>query len=354
MKGDVTQSSTIETSNLERYSPDAKSTDGVSLTDENYYDNQNFSTYYGYYSSIALMKKAIDAFATWVLGKGYETDSRTQVTLNNIQGRGDEDFADIMWNMLVIKKVNGDSYAEVIRADDGRLINIKPLNPENIRVVYNKKGIIKHYEDRRTGNQFPTNKILHFCNDRLADELGGTSVVPAVKFAVEAKQEAMERYKRILYLSTVRILYIDENDKTRLSNAKESYKDGIEKGDIVIFPFSKQDGEFQDLTVPPVGAFLEWMRYLDNEIFLDIGTPKVIMGSVDSIPESGGKISYLSYEQIYSRETRNLEADLWNQLGIKIKINPPASIAEGVTDEAAKNKAQTGFQPNDINAAKGK
>jgi len=339
--------------NVDKFSVQQKTTDGASEASVNYYDNPNFSKWYGYYKQLPELKKGIDAFAIWVLGKGYETDNRTQIILNNISGRGDEDFMAIMWNMLVMKKVNGDSFAEIIREPNSRIIiNIKPLSPQNIRVRFNKKGIITGYIEKRNNKPYEPEDILHFSNDRTADEMGGTSVVPVVQWNIDAKNEAMAGYRRILHRSTIRVLYIDEQDTTRMANIKRDYAAAINKGELLIMPASVKDATFQDLSTPPIQSFLEWIRYLDNQIFLNIGTPKVIMGSVDSIPESGGKISYLSYEQIYSRETRELEADLLAQLGMEITFNPPVSIAEGVADE--RSNAQTGFQPNDVTAGVGK
>lgn len=335
-----------------------QTTDNEQPSKEQHYDNEYFTKWYGYYKERPMLKKAIDSFATWVLGKGFTTDTRTQLTLENINGRGEEDFLSILWNMKVVSKINGDSYAEIVRGDDGRLINLKPLNPEKIRIVFNKQGLIIRYEQRNKVKNgvdvqtFTPDKILHLSNDRTADELGGTSVVPVVQWSIDARAEAMEGYRRILHRSTIRVLHIDEDDKTRLANLKKDYAEAIKNGELLILPALPKDSTFEDLSTPPVQSFLEWIRYLENFTYIAVGIPKVIMGSVDSIPESGGKISYLTYEQIYSRETRQLEADLWSQLAIKVKFNPPASIAEGVADE--KSNAQTGFQPNDTQAGVGK
>jgi len=130
---------------VDDYSVAAEDTDGLQANDEQEYTNPDFTINYGYYKKIPELKKAIDAYATWVLGKGFE--SAQKIELEIIDGRGDEDFLDILWNMIVISKVNGDAYAEVIRSpNSGKVINIKPLRPSNIKIVYNKKGRIKRYE----------------------------------------------------------------------------------------------------------------------------------------------------------------------------------------------------------------
>jgi hypothetical protein len=351
MEKDITQTTQTDMEGkVTDFSVQGAVSDGVSQAGINYYDNPKFSEYYGYYKEIPELKKAIDAFATWVLGKGFNSEQETM--LERIDGRGDEDFLAVMWNMMVMKKVNGDSYAEIIRNERGDVVNIKPLSPQNLRTKFNKKGIIIGYVDRVTQKNIAKEKILHFSNDRTADEMGGTSIIPAVKWVIDAKNEAMRDWRRISHRSTIRILYVDEDNPTRLANLKKDYAEAIRDGELMILPTKKEDANFEDLQLPPVESFLAWLRYLDNQIFLATGVPKVIMGSVDSIPESGGKISYLTYEQIYSRETRELEADLWNQLAIRVTFNPPASIAEGVADE--KSTEQTGFQPNDTIAGVGK
>lgn len=342
---DITATTTTDMTTLvDSYKVQQKATEGPSnISDENYYDNTNFTQYYGLYKKLPQLKKTIDAFATWVLGKGYSASARDTAVLENLTGAGDEDFLAILWNLKVTAKINGDAYAEVIRNDDGILLNLKPLSPQNMRIVYNKKGVITHYVDKRKpSRKISTQDIFHLVNDRVADEMGGTSVVPVVKWAIEAKNEALEDKRRSLHLSTIRVIEVEEDDTNRLSELKRDYKEAIKNGNVLLLP--KGTGGIQDFTSPN-SEHLEWIRYLDNFIYIAVGVPKVIMGSVDSIPESGGKISYLTYEQIYSRETRELEADIWNQLAIRIKFNPPASIAEGVADE--RSTAQTGFQPSD-------
>ncbi len=352
----MTQLDTTQTdmqNKVDDFSVDAASTEGVSPTGETFYDNPDFSENYGYYKEIPEYQKAIQAFATWTLGRGITAElARNQVILEGVTGRGDEDIAAILWNMKVMAKVNGDSYAEVMRGENGDLLNLKCLSPENIRVVFSSEGLIIRYEQMNvsTGQSvktFQPDEILHFCNDRVADEKGGTAVFPAVKWSLDAKNEAMRDWRRISHRSTVRIILVDEGDTTRLLRLKTDLAGGINKGEVVLMAVDPKDINIQDLTLPPINNYLDWIRYLDNRIFLDIGVPKVIMGSSESIPESGGKISYVTYEQIYTRETRQMEADFWNQVGIRINIKPPVSIAEGESDNAAKNEAQTGFQPSD-------
>ena len=125
---------------IKDFSVSSKSTEGVGDQDETFYDNPNFTKYFGYYKTIPELKKAMDALAIWVLGKGWDADPEITAVLENITGWREDTFNSIMWNMLVTKKINGDAYAEIIRdSESGELINIKPLDPASVRIVCDRR-----------------------------------------------------------------------------------------------------------------------------------------------------------------------------------------------------------------------
>lgn len=304
-------------------------------------------------------QRAVQTYATWILGKG--STSRQQVKLDNIRGWGEDTFLSVMWNMLVIKKVNGDSFAEVVRdlLGNGRIINLKPLRPSRMRVVVNPQGIIKRYDylkigEKREFKQYKPNQILHLCNDRIADQIHGTAASEAAKWVIDARHETMEDLRRIAHRSTIRVLYVDEEDKDRRKELRADYAEAIKKGEVLILPGKQKDAAFQDLTMPPVQAFMEWIRYLENVFYQVVGVPKVISGGTEGQTEASAKVSYQVFEPIYTRETTDLEADLWNQLAIKVTFNKPASMMDSLQTQENKNNAQTGFQPNDVQAGVGK
>ena len=121
---------------------------------ETYYQNPNFTKYLGYYKTIPELKQAVDALARWTAGRGWTSDDGTRTRLERIKGWGEDTFDSILWNLLVMKKINGDSYAEIIRwPDNGDLINLKPLNPQKIQIVVNSKGVIERYEELDTNGK---------------------------------------------------------------------------------------------------------------------------------------------------------------------------------------------------------
>lgn len=356
---DVTKSTTSQLNNAGLdFNVAAQVPDESGTQTETYWDFPDSNQYLGYYQEIPELKKAIDALAMWVSGQGYQSDTRTQALLDFVDGWGEDSIEAIINNLIIQKKVFGDAFAEIIRDDeDGQIINIKPLYPGNMRVVVNEKGIIKRYEHRTKVNKLNVveklspNKVLHLCNDRIANEIHGTSVIKACKWVIDARNEAMADWRRISHRSTIRVLYVDIDDTTKLNELRNQYKEGIRNGEVLILPGKKGDMEFEDLTLPNHEAFLAWIRYLENFFYQALGIPKVILGGSEEFTEASSKIGYLTFEQVYSKEQRELEADLWKQLGLRIKFNKPVSLKNELLQSEGKNTGQTGFQPSDTTAS---
>ena len=345
---DISQTDkTSMTSLVEDYSVASKRPEGAGEQNETYYDNTKFTKYFGYYKQIPEYKTAINAFATWVVGKGWTSDIGTTAILEGITGWGEDTFQSIIWNMLIMKKIGGDAFAEIIRnPETGTLINIKPLDPSTMRIVADKKGMILRYEQvsKKSNKKFQPQDILHLVNDRVADEIHGTSITESVEWVILTRNEAMSDLRRILHRSTIRVMEVDEDDKSRLNNLKNDYAEAIKNGELLLVP--KGSGDFQDLA-PPQTQHLEWIRYLENFFYQALGVPKVILGGSEEFTEASSKTAYLTYEQIYMREITELIADLFNQVGIRIDIVKPASLKNEMLSGENKNQAQTGFQPKD-------
>lgn len=321
---------------------------------------KDFTTNFGYYKEIPELKKAIDALAMWTAGKGFQTDLTTKIDLEHIQGWGEDTFDSILQNMIIIKKICGDSFAEIIRDEEtGILINLKPLNPQRISIVLNDKGIIIAYEYMSTDgktveHRFDKSDIFHLCNDRVASEIHGVSVIEACKWVIDAKNEAMRDWRRILHRSTLRVIYIDADDPTKLNTAKTQYADAIKNGEVLVLPGKRGDTEVADYSAPPVATFLEWIRYLDNFFYQALGVPKVILGGSQEFTEASSKVGYLTFEQVYASEQRLLEQDLWNQLQIRVTFERPVSLKEDIVTSEAGNTGQVGFQANELTATVGR
>ena len=344
----------VGTSTIQDYSVSSKVIDEAQ-SDEFYWYNSNFSKYLGYYKQIPELKKAVDALACWTAGKGWTADNHTTNNLNIISGWGEDSFDSIMQNMIIVKKINGDAYSEIIK-QKSTIFNLKPLNPSNVRHVVDKKGIIKRYDvwNGSKWEEFKPQDIFHISNDRVASEIHGTSVIEACQWIIDAKNEAMADWRRISHRSTIRVMYIDVDDTSKLSTIKTQYADAIKKGELLIIPGKRSDAELADLSAPPVANFLEWIRYLENFFYQALGIPKVILGGADLFTEASSKVGYLTFEQVYAAEQRLLEQDIKNQLGWEVAFERPVSLKEDVLGSEEKNTGQVGFQPKDTAVGMGR
>ncbi len=342
------------TTGVPDYSQDSKVTDGNYSQDENKWTNINAAKYYGFYYGVGEFRASLNSFGTWVVGQGYTAGPRETVILEHLIGWGEDTFLSIMWNMIVTKKFNGDSYAEIIKDDKaGVLINLKTLDPKRMAHITGKNGMLKRYEYTQadgTIRKYAPDKILHFCNDRILDEPHGTSVTSAVEWVIEKIQQAREDYARLMHVSAVRIFYVDESDTDRQNTIKTQYANAIKNGEVMMLTCKPEDAKFQDLVVPPADAWIRWLTYLEDKFYKALGVPKVVLGGTAENTEASAKVGVLVFEPVWTKEILELESDLWNQLGIKIKINKQPSMMDGLQTQENKNNAQTGFQPSDTKA----
>jgi hypothetical protein len=323
-------------------------------TQEIYWNNDYWNEGLGLWEDNPAYKEPIRALARWTVGKGYETDNRTKVRLDNITGWGEDSFQAILTNLIVLKKTNGDAFAEIIRNDNGTMINLKVLNPSNVRIVIDPKGMIKRYDIRNSKSEwvkFKTSEILHLCNDRIASQIHGTPTWKACKWELETRKEVLENTKRILQRGTIRVMYVDEDNTTKLNQIKTEWKDAIKNGEVMILPGKRgSDVEVVDYAVPDITALMQFVQYLDNRIYQSLGIPRAIADTTD-FTEAASKVGYMTFEPVYTEEQTLLEQDLWNQLAIKIKFNRPASLSGVMQESEQKNTGQTRIQPNETQAS---
>ena len=348
--------------NVSNYSVASISTDAATGMTETEWMNTKATQYLGYYKKIPELHTAINSFATWIVGKGYETESfEDKIILEGINGWGEDTFNSVIWNMLVQKKIYGDAFAEIIRAEDGTLLNLKPLDPSKIKIVVNEKGIILRYEqmnvqgrDGKVVQTFEPNEILHLTNDRVADEIHGISIIEACEAIILMKNEIMDDWKTVLHRNVVpvRIIEVDTDDPTKITEIKTKYETAIKNKEVIIVPKGtvsiSTDGSVANAIINP----LPFMNYLDNFFYQALGVPKIILGGGQEFTEASSKIAYLSYEQVYVREQTEFMADLWNQVGLKVKLNKPVSLQNELLTDNSKD-GQGATQPNDMMAGKG-
>jgi hypothetical protein len=314
--------------------------------DESFWYFSNATKYYGYYLSIPEIFSAANALATWTTHKGWKAkDPLTKVTLDHVRGMGKDTFTQIMWNHEVVKLVCGDSFIEVKRKNE-TIINMIPISPERIRVVFNKEGMIKRY-DTWNGTEWRAIKkedMLHSSNKRLGDQMHGTSQIEASKFVIDARNEALSDERVIKHRDkALGIAYYETDKAGKITYANQMIEKAVKNGEMVGLP--KDTVKIEPYPSRSSEDRTGWISYLENFFYQVFGVPRSIATS-DGTSEVGGKMGHVIFEPIYTKEQVDLEDDLWNQCSISIKFNRPPSLGGLVQDDMAKNSGQTSIQPN--------
>lgn len=348
------------------YIPPIMNTDGVSSQKETRYFNTRWTEYFGQFMDNPHLKNAITLRATWDLGKGYTTDPATGIILDHITGWGKETFIDVLFNMDMTMCIGGDAYAQIIRDDvTDDIINLKPLNPASIVHVIDGKGIIKGYEQiTRLGDssspikELDVDEILHFSLDRMADNIHGTSLIPAMTKILNAwgenftdRQLVMHRQAKPLIIFKLRT-----DNATVIEQFKQKMQDAMRKAtdNMIFIPDDENMLSYDVLKIEPSALLFQQADSLRKDFYSVVGSAELLSDSSGST-ESGGKIGSINNSQIVDKRQSYIEGQIWNQLQLKIELTPPDSLIENLKGDESKD-AQNAltFQPNDMMAGVGK
>ena len=337
-------------------------TDGATGQKETVWSNNKWSVYWGYFNSVPDLHAALLMKAIWNVGKGYQCDSATQVILDSIKGWGKDTFDDILFNMELIRRIAGDSYAEIIRDNEGNLLNLKPLDPSSIRIVVDKKGIILRYEQFNKLSpsdpviKFEPDEIFHLSNKRLADQIHGISDIDALESVIKADMENFTDMQKIMHRQRGMIMFkLGTDDPVRIAEFVDKMDKATNKGENIYIPDDQNTVSFEAVPINVSAVIMQWRDDLRNKFYRALGLPLIIFGSAGST-ESGGKIEYLAHEQVFEHDQHFLEQQLWNQLKINIDLNPPTSLLDNLQTDQGKDGAnqQMGMQQSDMIAGRGR
>jgi hypothetical protein len=319
--------------------------------DESYWYFTSATKYYGYYLTIPEIFSAANALSTWTVSRGWKAkDAYTKVQLDHVKGMGKDTFTQVMWNHEVVKLVVGDAFAE-IKKEKNIIINIVPISPERVRIVFDKIGMIKRYDVWNGEKWKPVNKenMLHSSNKRLGDQLHGTSQIEASKFIIDARNEALSDERIIKHRDkALGVAYYETDKAGKIAYANSQIEAAVKNGEMVGLP--KGTVEIKEYPSRSSEDRTGWISYLENFFYQVFGVPRSIASS-DGTSEVGGKMGHVIFEPIYTKEQVDLEDDLYHQAGISITFNRPPSLG-GLQPELdeGKNTGQLSIQPNDVAA----
>ncbi len=339
------------------FSVGAQQTDGATGQDETEWMNTHWSIWFGYYKTIPELKSTIDTRAKWVIGKeGYEADPKTKKIMDNWIGWGKDTPNQLIKNMVRTYYVGGDFFAEIIKSGN-KVINLKPLDPGSIKIIVNGKGILQRYEqvnkiEKRPPTKFKPEEIFHLANNRFADEIHGTSIIPAIKDIILMRNEAMADNKLINHRFAYPrwILHLDTDDATEIAEFKRKYDKANASGENLYVP--------KDVVVPELVAvapqatinLLPWIQDLTGYFHQATNTPEVIVGTATKTTEAAAKVLILGYEQSVRDDQLFIVENFKSQLKLEIKLKFPTPIEqEMATDERKDGQVN---KPMNVNPTK--
>ena len=343
------------TSSMVSYSVGGEETDGVPSAGELVYQLKRWSEFLGYYKSIPELQTAVDALALWTMGAGFEAEPRTELLLGTIKGHGKDSFNSILSNMIRVYTIAGDSYAEIIRDPKGMLVNLKPLDPSSIAIIYSTKGRIIRYEQKsknKVDKRFKPSEILHLSRKRIADEVHGISVIPSVEVIINMRNEAMSDWKRVLHrnISPLIIWHLDTDDTAQIASFKAKTDAATALGENMYIPKGTVVPEVlstaQNATLNP----LAWINQLNDYFFQAVMVPQIIIGQGKEFTDASGKITYLAYEQSVKGGQLYVEEQVLSQLGLEINLTFPATMQNEMITSRDKDSQLQASQPNDTTA----
>lgn len=347
----VTDQESAET----KFSVDPESTDGAGDQKETTWINDRWTQQFGYYKKIPELKAAIDAKAKWTIGKGFVSNKITEIALSALNGIGVDTFNSLLENAQKVSEIGGDSYSEIIRNNNGNLINLKPLNPEVMRIVANRKGLIIRYEqiDRRnqkTVKKFHPADIFHLSRGRIADEIHGISVVDAVEETILARNEAIQDYRLLLRrnVKPIKIWEVDTDDETEIATVKAKITSAGTDAENLIVP----KGTISPPTISSVPTNstlnpLPWINQLTQNFYQEVGVPQIIVGGAQEITEASAKIAYLAWEQTVEDIQLYIEEQVLSQLNLEINLEFPASLQNELLSDNRKAETMQASTPED-------
>lgn len=344
------------------YSVDTETLDGPGDQKETYYDNSDWSQWLGYYRTIPELAAAIDAVATWTVGKGFIAGELTTLVLNTIKGWGNDTFNTILENMIRNMYIGGDAFAEIIRDKKGMLINIKPLDPGDIRIVVNRGGIITRYEQRDRQNnsvvaKFQPEEMFHLSRNRVGDEIHGQSIVKVLEKIILMRNEAMDDWQRVMHrnVEPMFIFHLDTDDAARIAKVKEKYNTARKDGENLFVPKGGVEVESVNVATNATLNPLAWIQALNQYFFQACGVPDIILGSSTNLTEASAKIAYLAFQQKIEEDQLFIEENVLSQINLEINLEFPASLENEMISDKPKAEQrpvekERANQPNDTTA----
>ena len=346
---DVTASKASDLTSTETlFSVDIARTDGPTDQKETHWMNNHYAQDLGHYMNIPEVASVIDVKSRWTVGPGFRADEPTTMLLNTITGFGKDTFNSILENMDRTKEIGGDSYAEIVRDGEKILANLKPLDPEVMRHVANKEGIIIRFDQMaKTGKEkgksvvrkFKPNEIFYLARNRVADEIHGNTMITRLANIILAKNEAMADQK-IMFHRFVKprwIIKLSTDIPSEIATEKTKWDAANNTGENMYIPMGSV--EVEQMAISPNSTLnpQAMIESLDAKFYESSNVPKVIVGGGGGFTDAAVKTAYLAFEQNIRARQLYLEEQVLAQLNLVIELEVNASLSNDMLSDEAKD-----------------
>jgi len=338
------------------YEIESKGSDGYAS-----YQNTRWTIQFGAYFNISELGGMIDTKARYVVGKGYKSSNPAHdKILQKITGNGLDTANLIFYNAVRVYTTGGDFYAEIIKTKRGELRNLKPLDPDTVKVKANKKGLISGYEvfavqNNTDGNKenastlFKPDEIFHLAYNRMAGQIHGQSVIDKIEDIIKMRREAMKDLQVVFhrYVKPLLISSVDTDDTAEIAKFKAKIDSAMALGENLVVPKDTVDN-IERVSIPQFSTLdpLPWIKLLQQEFLKAECIPAIALGAGAESTESESKMLYLSWQQVVEFNQMFLEEQIKSQLGLDIEFEFPANIAEELNQDNKKDAEKKGkFDP---------
>lgn len=330
MATDRTGKTTDYTSQDTEFEVEGEKTDSPGSGENSY--SPDWQKWNGYYKKIPEMRTVINKVASWTFGRGIETDESNRKKLNRIKGHGKDTPRGVLKNQWRTALICGDSFAEIIKDKQGRIKNVKPLNPGTMKIVFNDRGIIKEYKQMKDGEEMATwdkDEIFHLSNQRVADEMHGIPFPESIEEIIEARNEALKDLRTLYHrnIQPINWIEVETDDKGKLSSIENTINEAYKNTENIVIP----KGVVEEVKSQKVGQYstldsLPYIKFLVRQFVTACGMPEVIMGWGADTTEASSKIIYLAFQQTIEDMQRYNEEQIEMQLNIELDLQFPASL----------------------------
>lgn len=309
------------------YTVDRVSTDGAEYKETCY--TPDFNKWHGYYRKIPELRAVINKLASWTFGRGIKANKQNQGKLDKIKGFGKDSPRSVLKNQWRAALICGDSFAHIIKDNQGRLTNLKPLNPSKMAIIANAEGIIVGYEQEGKEGRYSEDEIYHLSYERIADEIHGIPFVECLEELIESRNEGIKDL-RVLYhrnVKPIQFFEVETDDTTKLDALEDTINEAYKKSENVVIPTGVVK-EIKKSSTPHYATLdsLPYIKFLVRQFVTACGMPEVVMGWGAETTEASSKVIYLAFQQeIEDMQLYNQEQVLL-QLNITINLEFPASI----------------------------